>query len=470
MSETRTTPDPTVRELPLAAGGELELRLGSNRLHLRIIDGDRVVIRGRTDHDLERDLEIQSGNGWVRVTDGPVGSLRFGPLTVRNGGHAPDLDVEVPRNVRISARTLSGDIEAVGIAGSSRWQSASGSIRIGADAGPLSIDTVSGDTYVDARAPLAVTCRTVSGAVKVHAPRITALDVATTSGDVTIHAALDEGATHSLTSVSGDVRLATDSEVTIDFQSVAGDIRVAMPHRIEGSRGRRTAVLGSGRVRVAVRTLSGDVKLKPGSGTGAGPNAEGTAGPAAEASPSAESAPRSTFWADFGRDWAESAKDWAQWGKAWAEGMAWGRPAAAGAAWPMPGPAQPEAAPGAPAVPRTAAPSSASVEQDSRVPSAPSAAESGETWSPVAPVGPVGDAAQLEADEPAGLDAGDTMSPAEPVPGSLDDTSPVAPPSHEDIEAARLAILRQLERGDLDVETAAERLAALEGVTRRQEA
>ncbi len=93
MSETRTMPDPAMRELPLAAGGELELRLGSNRLHLRVTDGDRVVIRGRTDHDLERDLEIQSGSGWVRVTDGPVGSLRFGPLTVRNGGHAPDLDV-----------------------------------------------------------------------------------------------------------------------------------------------------------------------------------------------------------------------------------------------------------------------------------------------------------------------------------------------------------------------------------------
>ena len=277
MSETRTTLDTTMRELPLAAGGELELRLGSNRLHLRITDGDCVVIRGRTDHDLERDLEIQSGNGWVRVTDGPVGSLRFGPLTVRNGGQAPDLDVEVPRNVRISARTLSGDIEAVGIAGPSRWQSASGSIRIGADAGPLSIDTVSGDAYVDARAPLAVTCRTVSGSVKVSAPRISALDVATTSGDMTIGAALDEGVTHSLTSVSGDVRLSTDSEVTIDFQSVAGDIRVSMPHRIEARAAGAPRSWGRAGCGSPSGTLSGDLKLKPGSGDGAGQNAEAAA-------------------------------------------------------------------------------------------------------------------------------------------------------------------------------------------------
>ena len=434
MSESRTMPNPTMRELPLAAGGELELRLGSNRLHLRVTDGDRVVIRGRTDHDLERDLEIQSGTGWIRVTDGPVGSLRFGPLTVRNGGHAPDLDVEVPRNVRISARTLSGDIEAVGIAGPSRWQSASGSIRIGADAGPLSIDTVSGDAYVDARAPLAVTCRTVSGTVKVHAPRITALDIATTSGDVTIGAALDEGVTHTLTSVSGDVRLATDSEVTVDLQSVTGDIRAATPHRIDGTRGRRTAVLGSGRVRVAVRTLSGDVKLQSASGGGPEPHAQNAQTPAGNASRAGGPPPRAMFWADFGRDWAESAKDWAQWGKAWAEGMSWGRPA----------PDASQAASSAPA-------SSPSAEQETTATTPTEADLSGEVAAPSMP-------------------AVELVEPVETTPTGLDDTSPVAPLTPEDVEVARLEILRQLERGDLDVETAAERLAALEGAAGRPEA
>jgi Putative adhesin len=463
MSETRTTPDPTVRELPLAAGGELELRLGSNRLHLRTTDGNRVVIRGRTDHDLERDLEIQSGTGWIRVTDGPAGSLRFGPLTVRSGGHVPDLDVEVPRNVRISARTLSGDIEAVGIAGPSRWQSASGSIRIGADAGPLSIDTVSGDAYVDARAPLAITCRTVSGSVKLRAPRITALDVATTSGDVTVDAALDEAVTHTITSVSGDLRLATDSEVTVDLQSVTGDIRASVPHRIEGSRGRRTAVLGSGRVRVAVRTLSGDVKLRPGFGAGAGPNGQGMGTAAGEPFQTSDAGPRTTFWADFGRDWAASAKDWAQWGKAWAEGLSWGRPAPAGAAWPSsPGATQPAtpqhaAAPDAPAAGPASSAFGPSAEPEPSTPSQTQAAP------PVDDAQPI-DAASLADNHPRAA-----ASPAEAVPDSLDDTSPVAALSHEDIEAGRLEILRQLERGELDVETAAERLAALEGVAGRPE-
>ena len=392
MTDLRTTADPTVREIPLAPGGEIELRLGSNRLRVRVVDGDRVVVRGRTDHDLERDVEITSGVGWVRVTDGPAGSFRLGPITVRSGGHAPDLDVEVPRNVRISARTMSGDIEAVGIAAPSRWYSTSGTVRIATDGGPLSIETISGDTSVEATAPIALTCRTVSGAVKVRAPRIQALDVATTSGDVTVDAALDEGASHAVTSVSGDVRLITGSEVTVAFQSVAGDIRAAVPHRVDGSRGRRTVVVGSGRVQVGVKTMSGDMKLKPGSPDGGAP-ADPTGGP--NVAPSAST-----------------------WGAGMAAGTAWAVSAASGA-W---GAATEVGRPFAPEPPQA----------------------------PVAPEPPVAPAVPV--------------APAPPEGSSANETSPVPVVTPADIDAARLEVLRSLERGELDVETAAERLAALEGV------
>jgi len=415
MTETPSAADPTVRELQLPAGGDLELRLGSNRLRVRATDGDRVVIRGRTDHDLERDFEITAGTGWVRVTDGPAGSFRVGPITVRNGGLNPDLDVDVPRNVRISARTLSGDIDAIGIIAPSRWQSASGNIRLGAEGGPVTIETMSGDALVDARGPLSVTARTVSGAVRVRAPQITVLDVATTSGDITVEALLDAGAVHSVTSVSGDLRLSTGSEVTVALQSVAGDIRAALPHRVDGARGRRTVVVGSGRVRVEVKTMSGNVKLMAGApdsapagqATSAGWTARQNAGMAADAS-----RPTSSFWAEFGRDWAESAKDWASWATSWAAGKAWASPGAS------------------PAATATEPPEPASV--------------------PVAPA-PV------------------VPSPSAHEP-SLDDTTPVPPPATADIEAARIEVLRSLERGELDVEAAADRLAALDAAGRQPEA
>ena len=48
------------------------------------------------------------------------------------------------------------------------------------------------------------------------------------------------------------------------------------------------------------------------------------------------------------------------------------------------------------------------------------------------------------------------------------ETAPVAPFTHADVDAARLEILRALEREELDVETAADRLAALEGLAREE--
>ncbi len=459
MTDTRSATDPTVRELPLAAGGDLELRLGSNRLRVRVTDGDRVVIRGRTDHDLERDVEITSGEGWVRVTDGPAGSLRVGPVTVRSGGHTPDLDVDVPRNVRISARTLSGDIDAIGIAGPSRWQSASGRVRVGAESGPLSVETVSGGVLVDARSPLAVTARTVSGSVRVGAPRLTASDVATTSGDITLDAALEAGTRHVLTSVSGDVRLITGSEVTVELQSITGDIRATQPHRVDGVRGRRTVVVGSGRVRVEVRTMSGDVELSPGA-------PDDATGAPTEAAENADPEPRTSFWAEFSRDWADVGRDWAEWAKDWAS---WGSSWAAGKGWAAP------RGPKAPAAPRPPA-------HPGR-PTAPQMADA--AASPVAAPASGATAAGAPEGTPGPADAAGTTEPASPVgavaafaaPGQaadsepdLDETAPVPALSPADIEAARLEVLRLLERGELDVATAAERLAALEGTARHEEA
>ncbi len=388
---------PSTRDLPLAPGGDLDLRLGASRLRLRVVDGDRVVIRGHTDHDLERDVEIASGEGWVRVTDGPAGSLRVGPLTLRGAGRAPDLDVDVPRGVRISARTLSGDIEAVGVAGASRWQSASGDIRIGAEGGPVTAESVSGRVLVDARGAVAVTARTVSGAVSVRAPMILALDAATTSGDILVDGLLDAAAAHSVSTVSGDTRLVTGSEVRVEFQSVAGDIRAAMPHRSDGTRGRRTVIVGGGTVRIAVRTMSGDARLQP-----------AVADPvpaAAEPTPTGP-APAAAAWADVGHEWADLARDLADTAKGWASrGASWA--SGATSSW-----AAQAGAPAAPAVP----------------------------WAPGSPAVPGAPAAPAQA--------------ASPVPES----SVAADP-----DASRLEILRALERGEVTVAEAADRLAALEG-------
>ena len=449
MTETQSTSDPTVRELPLEAGGDLDLRLGANRLGIRVTDSPHVVIRGRTDHDLERDVEITSGAGWVRVTDGPAGSLRVGPLTVRSGGHTPDLAIDVPRGVRINARTLSGDIDAVGVAGPSRWQSASGRIRLGAESGPLTIETMSGDVLVEAGAPLAVTARTVSGSVRVRAPRLSSTDVATTSGDVTLDAALDGGAAHSITSVSGDLLLVTGSPVTVDLQSVTGDIRASLPHRSDGARGRRTVTVGSGAVRVDVKTMSGDVRLTPGAPDDAPATASG--------SPDGRGArpERTSFWAEFGRDWAEFGRDWAEWARDWArDWAAWGASWSAGRGSTSPDSAEPGPARWSPA---GAEPAGAA---------GPGRAPTDRAGAPDARGEDQGETGQSR---PAAAGPATDLPAAAAQPG-LDDTAPVPTPGDADLDAARLEVLRSLERGDLDVQSASDRLADLERLSRHPEA
>ena len=263
MTEPVRPANPSLREIPVPAGSDVDLRLGSNRLNIRTGRDGVVVVRARGGEDLDRELEVITGHGYLKVIDGGAGTFRLGPLSLRTG-HAPDLDVEIPRDVRLSVRTISGDVNAAGITGPSRWTTAAGDLRLALDGGPVTVETMSGDARIEATVPLAVTARTVSGDVRVRAPRVLVLDAATTSGDVEIDAALADASAHTVTSVSGDVRLITGSEVRVEMQSVAGDVKASMPHRTEGSRGRRTVIVGSGRVHVAVRTMSGDVRLRQG--------------------------------------------------------------------------------------------------------------------------------------------------------------------------------------------------------------
>ena len=399
MTEPVRPANPSLREIPVPAGGDVDLRLGSNRLNIRTGRDGVVVVRARGGEDLDRELEVITGHGYLKVIDGGAGTFRLGPLSLRTG-HAPDLDVEIPRDVRLSVRTISGDVNAAGITGPSRWTTAAGDLRLALDGGPVTVETMSGDARIEATVPLAVTARTVSGDVRVRAPRVLVLDAATTSGDVEIDAALADASAHTVTSVSGDVRLITGSEVRVEMQSVAGDVKASMPHRTEGSRGRRTVIVGSGRVHVAVRTMSGDVRLRQGQPDNAPPAPAVPFAPPVPAAPLVPVAPPVPFAS------APPAPV-----TTWPASPRWGMDAAA---------------------PATAAVGPTPVATGSAdVAAAPADAEP----DPV----PTADASPTTVvPEP---------SPAVPAPG---------------VEDERLAILRALERGELDVETAWQRLDALE--------
>ncbi len=248
-----------VREIPIEVGGTVEVLLSSSDLRIRGTDADQVVLRTRNGRPIDDEVTIETEPGRVRIRDGE-GSFRLGPVHLRLRG-VSGLDIDVPRSIAIVCRTLSGDVVAEGIGGASRWNSASGDITVAVDAGPVAIDTMSGDATVRASVPLGLTVRTVSGDVRVRAPRLEGSAITTTSGDVHLVAALAAGARHTVSNVSGDVDIETDSSVRVETHSITGDVKVEGPHRTEGGRGSRTVIVGDGAAVLAVSTTSGDVRV-----------------------------------------------------------------------------------------------------------------------------------------------------------------------------------------------------------------
>lgn len=258
MTQTARATD--LRVVPIEAGGTVELLLSSADLRIRGRDTSQVVVRTRNGRPVDEEVVIETEPGRVRIRDAE-GSFRLGPMHLRLRG-AAGLDIDVPRSVAVACRTLSGDVVAEGIGGASRWNSASGDISVVLDAGPIAVDTMSGDAVVSASVPLGMTVRTVSGDVRVRAPRLDASSITTTSGDVHLAAALAAGVRHTVSSVSGDVEVETASSVRVETHSLTGDVKVDGPHRTEGGRGNRTVIVGDGAAVLSVSTTSGDIRVR----------------------------------------------------------------------------------------------------------------------------------------------------------------------------------------------------------------
>ena len=248
------------RELPMGPHDEVEIMLTSSNVVLRGVDRDAFLVRGLDGDDVADDFEIERLPGKVRLREIATG-FKVGSIRIRTN-HPPDLEIEVPRAAAVSFRTLSGDVEAKGTAGESRWATASGDIRIQVDGGPVAVESMSGDVEVVATAPIELRARSVSGDLAVRGSRFDALAASSTSGDIRVEAALGAGQDHVISSVSGDVELTTSSAVRVNTQSVTGDVHATGTRFAEGGRGRRTLVMGAGTVGVSVRTTSGDVRLR----------------------------------------------------------------------------------------------------------------------------------------------------------------------------------------------------------------
>ena len=208
-------------------------------------DGDEVVLKP---HLYEQD------RGWADL--------------FRGGRVAVDFEITVPRESRIEAHTVSGDLEIAGTRGPLDAQSVSGDVRLDDVQGPLRLKTVSGDAVITDFAGQLV-ANTVSGDLTFERVRLHGSDIVTVSGEVRIDGELDKAREHRMKTISGDIDLRlTGGSYDIRFSSMSGDLDSELEGEINVT-GRRDkhVMIGAAETKVIVKTMSGDLEIRASGGS-----------------------------------------------------------------------------------------------------------------------------------------------------------------------------------------------------------
>jgi hypothetical protein len=186
----------------------------------------------------------------------------------RGGRVAVDFDITVPRELRLEAHTVSGDLVVEGTRGPLDTQSVSGDVRLEDVQGPLRLKTVSGDAVVADFAGQLI-ANTVSGDLTFERVRLHGSDIVTVSGEVRVDGELDKAREHRLKTISGDVDLRlTGGSYDIRFSTMSGDLDSELEGEINVT-GRRDKhiMIGAAETKVTVKTMSGDLEIRASGGT-----------------------------------------------------------------------------------------------------------------------------------------------------------------------------------------------------------
>jgi DUF4097 and DUF4098 domain-containing protein YvlB len=177
-----------------------------------------------------------------------------------------DFEITVPRETAVNAQTVSGDLDLNGTRGPARVESVSGDVNIENVQGPMRIKSVSGDVQVTDYVG-SLEGSSVSGDVDIRG-RVHSCELHTVSGDISIDLDPEVGGRETrIKTISGDVEVGLlTSSCVCDFHTASGDLDCEVPARImrEGRKD-RTVVVGDGSSRLTVKTVSGDLTIKPAS-------------------------------------------------------------------------------------------------------------------------------------------------------------------------------------------------------------
>jgi DUF4097 and DUF4098 domain-containing protein YvlB len=286
--------------VPLAAQHKSKTRHGS-----RDEDGvtrlDTTVTVGR---NATVDLSLISGEIKVTSWDKPQvqiraiaeqGDLRFEASSQRvsldvdqdEGDGDTHFEVIVPRDARVlaagisgdvsvrgvsevEATSISGDVKVDGIARRAALQTVSGEIVAGDLGGPVKANAVSGDiTLTGVAGELSV--QTVSGEMKLRDVKSSYVRTQTVSGDLEFEGTIDPKGNYEFHSHSGSfaVAIPRGTGATVSFRGFSGDLNSSCAMTLqpggETNQGRyksMTFTIGNGGARISFETFSGDVTLR----------------------------------------------------------------------------------------------------------------------------------------------------------------------------------------------------------------
>jgi len=235
----------TTLDTTLAARAGTRVSVNNFSGDVTIRSWDRAQVRVVAEYDRAR----------IEVDDGPG---RIGIRSVeRRGGEDVEFTITVPNGTAVDVNGMSSDVTMIGVCGEA------------------TINTVAGDVDVQCVGEAAIT--SVSGDVTVTDARA-GLEAGSTSGDVIVHGARGDVTAHS---VSGDVELAQVDGVNVSAETVSGEISYAGRildngrYRFEAHSGDVTVrVAGNLNALISVGTFSGDfesdfpIELSPGSKMG----------------------------------------------------------------------------------------------------------------------------------------------------------------------------------------------------------
>ncbi len=249
---------------------------------VQVRSNGEISIRTRPAGDIERQVRritksFEFGRGDIFDNLGDVIDTLASMKTVGNQLDRVRLDVTVPRRCDLVLTTASGAIQAGRVAGNVQVQSASGAISCARIDGKLSVKTASGPQRVGditgttslqtASGPVQTReiagnlviqtmsgdaegqglrgqlgFKSQSGTLQVRASSLTGFYLNTTSGDCAVEAALAAGE-YEVRTVSGDITLRPQPDLSaiLSGRTVSGTLRNALPHRHAAEDPRATA-------------------------------------------------------------------------------------------------------------------------------------------------------------------------------------------------------------------------------------